>query len=126
MKNGILILLAMFLSLGALAFPAGNVSAAEDSDKTITYLLDYVASSDLTFVRNGQDAPATEAAAHMRQKWDYFRQKIKTPEDFIELAATKSELSGKLYLVRFKDGRESPAGEWLAKALAEYRKKSSS
>jgi FPC/CPF motif-containing protein YcgG len=79
----------------------------------------------LTFVRNGQEATAKEAAAHMRQKWDYFRQKIKTPEDFIKLAATKSELSGKLYLVRFKDGKESPAGEWLAKVLAEYRKKSS-
>jgi hypothetical protein len=126
-KNRIVILLATLLGLGALlpAFLAGTVSAAEDTNKTVTYLLDYVARSDLTFVRNGQDATGKEAAAHMRQKWDYFRPKIKTPEDFIKLAATKSELSGKLYLVRFKDGRESPAGEWLAKVLAEYRKKQS-
>jgi hypothetical protein len=126
-KIRIAILLTMILGLGALlpGFLAGPVSAAEDTGKTITYLLDYVSKSDLTFVRNGQDATGKQAAAHMRQKWDYFRPRIKTPEDFIRLAATKSELSGKLYLVRFKDGRESPAGEWLTKVLADYRKEKS-
>jgi hypothetical protein len=101
------------------------VLAGEDTNKTIAYLIDYVARSDLTFVRNGQEYTGKQAADHMRQKWTYFRTKIKTPEDFILLAATKSELSGKLYLVRL-DGKERPAGEWLAKVLAEYRKKSSS
>ncbi len=123
-----LILLATILGLSALlpASFAEAVPAAEDTDKTITYLLDYVARSDLTFIRNGQEATGKQAAAHMRQKWDYFRNTIRTPEDFIRLAATKSELSGKLYFVRFKNGKESPAGEWLAKVLAEYRQKSSS
>jgi len=114
----------MIFAISAWLLP--NALAGEDTNKTVTYLIDYVAKSDLTFVRNGQDSTAKQAAEHMRQKWAYFSKKIKTPEDFILLAATKSELSGKLYLVRLKDGKESPAGEWLSKVLAEYRKKSSS
>jgi len=128
MKFKILALLALVLGLNTL-LPAplvGTATAVEDTQKTISYLLDYVSKSGMTFIRNGQEATGKEAADHLRQKWDYFRNRIKTPEDFIKLAATKSELSGKLYLVRFKDGKESPAGEWLAKVLAEYRKRSSS
>jgi hypothetical protein len=125
MKSRILLLLAMIFGLNASLF-MGAAVAGEDTNKTVTYLIDYVAKSDLTFVRNGEDSTAKQAAEHMRQKWAYFSNKIKTPEDFIRLAATKSELSGKLYLVRLKDGKESPAGEWLMKVLAEYRKKSSS
>jgi Family of unknown function (DUF5329) len=125
MKTRILCLLTIIFGLGASLLP-GTALAAEDTNKTVTYLIDYVAGSDLTFVRNGQDSTPKQAAEHMRQKWTYFRNQIKTPEDFILLAATKSELSGKLYLVRLKDGKESPAGEWLTKVLAEYRKKSSS
>jgi hypothetical protein len=125
MKTRIVLLLAIIFGLNA-SLLQGIALAGEDTNKTITYLLDYVGRSDLTFVRNGQDSTGKQAAEHMRQKWAYFTNKIKTPEDFILLAATKSELSGKLYLVRLKDGKESPAGEWLAKVLAEYRKKSSS
>jgi hypothetical protein len=125
LKTRILFLLAIIFGFGASLLPAA-VLAGEDTNKTITYLIDYVARSDLTFVRNGQESTGKQAADHMRQKWAYFRNSIKTPEDFILLAATKSELSGKLYLVRLKDGKESPAGEWLTKVLAEYRKKSSS
>jgi hypothetical protein len=125
MKTSLLCLLTIIFGISAWLLP-GNALAGEDTNKTVTYLIDYVAKSDLTFVRNGQDSTAKQAAEHMRQKWAYFNKKIKTPEDFILLAATKSELSGKLYLVRLKDGKESPAGEWLSKVLAEYRKKSSS
>ena len=128
MKFKILASLALLLSLTTL-WPAslvGTAAAIEDTEKTISYMLDYISKSGLTFIRNGQEATGKQAADHLRQKWDYFRTRIKTPEDFIKLAATKSELSGKLYLVRFKDGKESPAGEWLAKVLAEYRKRSSS
>jgi hypothetical protein len=122
-----LVSLALLFSITAM-WPASLVrtaAALEDTEKTISYLLDYISRTDAIFIRNGQEATGAQAAEHLRQKWDYFRRSIKTPEDFIQLAATRSELSGKLYLVRFKDGRESPAGAWLAKALAEYRKTSS-
>ena len=121
-------LLSLALLFGIITiWPAslvGTAAALEDTDKTIRYLLDYVSRTDATFIRNGREANGKQAADHLRQKWDYFRNSIKTPEDFIRLAATRSELSGKLYLVRLKDGTQSPAGEWLAKVLAEYRKRS--
>ena len=103
--------LALLFSVATM-WPAslvGTAAALEDTEKTISYLLDYVARTDATFIRNGREATDKQAADHLRQKWDYFRKTIKTPEDFIQLAATKSELSGKLYLVRL--GRQGkPSG----------------
>ena len=46
---------------------------------------------------------------------------ITTPEDFIAKAATKSELSGKPYLVRLEDGTEQELATWLTARLAEWR-----
>jgi Family of unknown function (DUF5329) len=37
---------------------------------------------------------------YIKKKYDYFKTQIHTAEDFIALAATKSELSGRPYLVR--------------------------
>ena len=81
MKFKILALLALVLSLNTLlpASLAGTAAAAEDTEKTISYLLDYVSKSDLIFIRNGQEATAKQAADHLRQKWEYFRSRIKTP-----------------------------------------------
>jgi len=50
-----------------------------------------------------------------------FKAKIKTPEDFIRLAATESLLSGEPYMVKTKEGREMRCDEWMKKALKEYR-----
>jgi hypothetical protein len=37
------------------------------------------------------------------------------------LAASKSEFSGRPYLVRTKDGKEMKTTDWLRKALNDYR-----
>jgi hypothetical protein len=37
------------------------------------------------------------------------------------LAGTKSELSGKPYLVQTRDGRVVKSAEWLTQILADYR-----
>ena len=66
MKTRILFLLAIIFGLNASLLP-GTVLAGEDANKTITYLIDYVARSDLTFVRNGQESTGKQAAEHMRQ-----------------------------------------------------------
>jgi hypothetical protein len=102
---------------------AGMSSAApaEDTDRAIEYLLDYVIQSDCTFIRNGQNYDAQQATAHLRSKYKYFKSQIQTPEDFIRLAATKSELSGKPYQVRTRDGRLFTSAEWLTGILTEYR-----
>ena len=88
---------------------------------TIDYLIDYVAKSDATFIRNGQTHTPAEAVNHIKAKYEHFKSEIKTPEDFIRLSASKSLLTGQPYLVRTKDGKEMHLGAWLTEALKEHR-----
>ena len=94
---------------------------AEKLEDTISYLLDYVSKSNATFIRNGVTHTPAEAVAHIKEKYQYFKPQIKTPEDFIRLSASKSLLSGKSYLVRTPDGREWQLRDWLTKALEAHR-----
>ncbi len=96
-------------------------AAGEDTDQAIEYLLAYVARSGCAFIRDGQSYDAQQAVEHLRSKRNYFKAQIHTPEDFIRLAATKSEFSGKPYQVRTRDGRFFTSAEWLTEILAEYR-----
>jgi Family of unknown function (DUF5329) len=89
--------------------------------KAIEYLLSCVEHADLTFIRNGKSYSPKEATAHLKAKYDYFKGDIVTPEDFIRLAGSKSELSGKPYEVQTRDGQRMTSAEWLLRALAEYR-----
>jgi hypothetical protein len=97
------------------------VSAAEPLDRTIEYLLNYVATSKATFIRNGTSHTPAEAVAHIKAKYEHFKEQIKTPEDFIRLSASKSLLSGKPYLVRTAEGKEMHLDEWLTEALRAHR-----
>lgn len=97
-------------------------SSAEDLGSTIQYLLDYVKDSDVVFIRNNQEHTSHEAAAHMQRKYTHFKDKIRTPEDFIRLTGTKSLITGKHYQIRTKDGVTMPAQRWLEGILEEYRK----
>jgi hypothetical protein len=99
----------------------GTTVAREPLEQTINYLLDYVGKSDATFIRNGQTHTPQEAVNHVKAKYEHFKNEIKTPEDFIRLAASKSLLTGKPYLVRTPNGKEMRLDVWLADALKEYR-----
>jgi hypothetical protein len=57
----------------------------------------------------------------MQRKYAHFRKKIKTPEDFIRLAASKSLLNGKPYTIRFPDGEIHRCDAWLTDLLADRR-----
>lgn len=98
-----------------------TVFAAESLDQTIDYLIDYIAKSNATFVRNGTSHASAEAVEHIKAKYAHFKDRIKTPEDFIRLSASKSLLSGKPYLVRTDEGKEMRLDEWLTAALKEHR-----
>ncbi len=82
----------------------------------------FVAKSDCTFIRNGKSYPPKEASEHMKGKYEHFKKEIKTPEDFIRLAARKSLASGQAYRVKTKDGKEIECATWLGKILDDYRK----
>ena len=110
--------------LGALllfAPAAGQSTQAADTDKAIRHLMDYVARSNLTFIRNASTYTSAEAAEHMNNKYLHFKEDIKTAEDFIELCATRSMLSGKPYFIIDKEGNRIRTSEWLKSELAAYR-----
>ena len=115
--------IVLIASLAALAWATGvaaETTSQSESTATIEYLLASVAASELQFVRNGKAHSGAEAVKHMRRKYEYFADRIHSPEEFIELAGTKSMLSGKPYTVRGNDG-EILTAEWLRTILAEYR-----
>ena len=107
-----------------LSISDGQVSAAESLDESINYLLDYVAKSNATFIRNGQTHTPQEAVSHIKAKYEHFKNEIKTPEDFIRLSASKSLLTGQPYLVRTADGKQIQLDAWLTAALKAHRTES--
>jgi Family of unknown function (DUF5329) len=109
------------VSLVFLAFSVGQLLPAESLNDSINYLLDYIANSNVTFIRNGQTHTPQEAVNHIKAKYDHFKDEIKTPEDFIRLSASKSLLTGQPYLVRTADGTEMRLDTWLASALKKHR-----
>jgi hypothetical protein len=97
-------------------------SQRENADKIIAYLIDRVAESHLTFTRNGTEYSSQEAADHIRNKYEYFKSRIESPEDFIYVCASKSLESGKPYLVSTAQGKV-PMEKWLGEILIEHGKK---
>jgi len=116
----IIISLVVFLIIGIRC-----AVIAEELEAVIRYLLRYVKNSELIFIRNNREHTAHEAEDHMRRKYQHFKEQIKTPEDFIQFAGTKSLLSGSPYRVRLKNGTTMLCQKWLEVALEEYRKKNS-
>jgi hypothetical protein len=108
----------------AAAFMLLSVTAAraDPLGDEIAYLIDFVRHSPCTFIRNGLEYSGGAAADHIQEKYDYFKSKIGTVEDFIERAASKSLLSGKPYEVRC-EGKTVPAADWIRAEDAEYRAK---
>ncbi|MBU1695000.1 MAG: DUF5329 domain-containing protein [Verrucomicrobia bacterium] len=101
--------------------PIAAFAAAASPDNEISYLLNVVRTSAVTFVRNGEDHTAPEAAAHMQKKRDHFEKEIKSAEDFIDKAASRSLLSGKEYVIRFSDGSTCSCSDWLLAILKQFR-----
>ncbi len=95
---------------------------SENIESAIQFLLKHVADSGLTFIRNSERHDAPDAAEHMTSKYEHFRDKIKTPEDFIQRCASKSLLSGNPYLVVLENGEKVRTDDWLLRALTVYRR----
>lgn len=115
---------ALALLLTTLFAIAAFAAENEPVSKTVDYLIAQVEkSSEVKFIRNGDEHNAKDAAKHMRRKYDHFKKEIKTPEDFIEKCAAKSELSGKPYMIKKADGSTMKCEDWM-KALLDERRKS--
>ncbi len=98
---------------------AADVPAAQRAE--VEHLLGYLEHSDCDMVRNGSRHAPAEGARHVRRKYDHFRDDIDSTEDFIELAATRSTLSGRDYEVHCSGQDPLGSREWLLQELERYR-----
>jgi len=94
-------------------------AALAQTDKRVEYLLDYIADSGCTFVRNSERHDAEDAAKHLRAKYEQDMRHIKTAEQFIDRLASTSALSGQPYVVTC-GGKTQTSREWLHEALITY------
>lgn len=92
----------------------------EITGQVVAHLIREVATSNLTFIRNGERHSSEEAAKHLLRKYEYFKSRIESPEDFIRLCASKSLVSGEPYLVVTPQGTVT-VESWLGEILAKYR-----
>lgn len=88
-----------------------------ESQKIEELILSLKGMKNAVFVRNGSEHSSQEAAEHLKTKWKKHSDKIKTAEDFIEHLATKSSMTGELYMIRLADGKKVPAGNLLHNRL---------
>jgi hypothetical protein len=89
----------------------------------VTALLGKLTDSSCEFNRNGDWHSAAEAKTHLARKLSYLedRNLVKTAEQFIDLGASKSSMSGKPYLVRCGGAAPVESKTWLTRELAIVR-----
>jgi hypothetical protein len=113
----------ILISISALLLATAIARGIDSQTKAeIDQLIAFARTSDVRFIRNGSEYSATQGADHLRDKLAKAGDRVKTTEDFITGIASKSYISGLPYLVKFKDGRTQPTGDWLRAHLAEMRK----
>ena len=103
--------------------PPPTLAASPEAE--IDHLLNVIAGSPCAFIRNGVAFDGAQAVDHIKDKYERYREDIGSAEDFIALAASKSAMTGKPYLVQC-DAAEMPAAEWLTQELSAFRQRSGS
>jgi hypothetical protein len=113
----------LIFTLGLAVFPAVYAAAPPIAQAEINYLLEFVESSGCEFYRNGTWYDSRKARTHLQSKYEVLaaKDRIKTAEEFIEKAATRSNVSGLNYQVRCSGGKPSASAEWLRAVLERYR-----
>ena len=113
-------------ALGLLLAFAGSAIAQTPSAKTtreVGQLFAALKQSNCEFSRNGSWYSAEKASEHLQRKYDYLLKKrlVTTTESFIDLAATKSSISGKPYQVRCGKTAPVSSSSWFKSQLNAVR-----
>jgi hypothetical protein len=111
----------------ALLYPSPGLSAdlSPTSKSEVHHLLTYIEQPGSQFYRNGIWYKDTKAVReHVELKYNYYTKKgqINSAEDFIKWSASKSEISGKPYMVKCGNGSPTLLAQWLLDELERYRK----
>jgi hypothetical protein len=116
-------LLAAGVLVGLAWLPSARALPPAIAQTEINDLLGFIDRSGCEFYRNGSWYAPNKAQAHLRYKYEALTagDQIRTAEDFIDKAATRSSLSGQSYEVRCANGAAVATSQWLRDALARYR-----
>jgi hypothetical protein len=116
----------ILLALVVLAIGAAARSAEPrpEAGREIGYLLERLGQSGCQFNRNGTWYGAAEARSHLENKLGSLSKRglVRTAEDFIHRAASRSSMSGKPYLMRCGGGLVVPCEQWLLAELEQRRR----
>ena len=89
-------------------------SIAEDRlASQIDTLILTIEDSGCHFIRNGKTYTPVEGVAHIKKKYNYYKDDIDSIDKFIELSASKSMISGKPYYVMCGDKERQVSATWL-------------
>lgn len=105
----------------ALIGTAGLAAPSAQADREIRHLVDFVAASDCTFIRNGDAHDAKSAAEHLSMKYGKARSRLATPEQFIEHVASRSFFTGREYRVQCPGKTATTSAAWLTGELTAWR-----
>jgi hypothetical protein len=119
MKQRLVMISLCAVVLGVHAEPLPPIARAE-----VTAVFVRLENSGCQFNRNGTWYSGAEARSHLQTKLDYFERKAapKSAEEFIDLAATQSSLTGRAYQVKCAGGESVPSATWLKLQLQEVRR----
>ncbi len=114
------------LSLVVLLAPAGAMAGESTATtREIRHLFSVLEASPCRFQRNGTWHDAAEASNHLRRKRDYLARKglLTSTEAFIDLAASRSSLTGQAYQVQCGRDAALSSAAWFRAELAAYRQR---
>jgi hypothetical protein len=118
MRGLLLLALTNIFFVAAAATPLSPVTRSE-----IDGLMGRLEAAKCEFSRNGKWYTGAEAKSHLLRKLQYLEERgaVQTTEQFIELAATGSSVSGQPYLVKCDNGAPVASGTWLRAQLQAVR-----
>lgn len=113
------------IACATLCFVVVAAPAAADVPESqraeVEHLLSFIRTTPCALVRNGREYGGERAYSHVLRKYDHFRDEIASTEEFIALAATKSELSGRRYEFHCDGAPSAAAADVLLAELARFR-----
>lgn len=111
----------IFLFLNVALVCVSSAAPPSTTESEISHLINFIRNSKLTFIRNDEEKDSHSAADHISFKYTQFKGKIHSTEEFIEIAASKSLLTGKPYLVKLSGNTQESVSTFLIKELTKFR-----
>jgi hypothetical protein len=119
-KRASIALAAVFL-VGFIAPCPADVP--NDQRLEVRHLIGFLRDSACAMIRNGKSYAGEAGARHVQRKYDHFREDIRSTEEFIEYAATRSTMSGQPYRVQCPGHQPVPSRDWLLEELQAFRRR---